>query len=489
MNRPKNCSTVKFYLPLLISMSLIGCANNNALNQDIRDYQIPENWQQNQLSTEMSLEIENNWLNQFNNSVLHELIQEALKANQSLRQEAYKVDIAHQQLLQSGAVNWPDLDFSLTTARNKSASPDMISNRNSLKLESTYELDIWGKLSDKQKNTQLAYLAAKAQYQQSKQNLVATIVKSWFNLVTAQNLAELFQQRVHNAKQSLDIIESGYQTGVNKALDVYLSRNELNSETSNLAQQQASVLVSARQLEQLLGRYPSGNIVKSIADKQIPLLTNNIPLGLPSDMLSRKPELQAAWYQVLAQNAMLAFTHKQRFPSIRLTASISNSSDELSDLLSTSSIAWSLLGGLTAPLFNAENLKANEEIARLRLKQQEQIYLDTLYNSFAEVENAITNEKSLQTRYTATLAAQENAISAETIAFEQYQRGLVSYTTVLDAQDRAFNAQSSLMQIKNQLLNNRANLHIALGGNFDQTPSTKNVNSNNNNQQDDSSNE
>ena len=190
---------------------------------------------------------------------------------------------------------------------------------------------------------------------------------------------------------------------------------------------------------------------------------------MPLDIISRKPELLASWYQVLAQDAGLAFAHKQRFPSINLRASISDSADELTDLLSGSSLAWSLLGGMTAPLFRAGELKANEEIARLQLKQQEQNYLDTLYNAFSTVENAITTENSLQQRYHATLAAQQNAKAAETLAFEQYQLGLITYTTVLEAQGRSFSALSTLIQIKNQQLANRINLHLALGGDFADT--------------------
>ncbi len=452
---------------------MYGCINTQQVNKEIQHFQIPENWQHTQ---QLSV-IENNWLAQFQQPFLETFINQALNSNQALLQAAYSVDIAKQQVIQSGASLWPDLDLSLNTSRSKTAATQVVSNQHSLKLESSYEIDIWGKLSDNQKNAHLNYLATKAQHQQQKQEIVGQVISNGFNLIMANQLTHLFQQRVKNAQQSLDIIESGYQQGVNTALDVYLSRNELNTETANLASQQTNLLQSARVLEQLLGRYPSGQIVTEINQQSLPLLTNDIPLGLPSEIVSRKPELQSAWYQVLAQDAALAFAHKQRFPSIKLTASVSNTSDELSDLLTTSSIAWSLLGGITAPLFNAGNLKASEEIARLRLKQQEQAYLNTLYGAFAEVENAISNEKNLLQRYHATLDAEENALAAENLSFEQYQKGLVTYTTVLDAQSRAFNAQSSLIQIKNQLLNNRVNLHLALGGDFSQ---------NNNNQQDDS---
>ena len=125
---------------------------------------------------------------------------------------------------------------------------------------------------------------------------------------------------------------------------------------------------------------------------------------------------------------------------------------------------------MSAPIFNAGRLKANEEKARIELKQGEQLYLDTLYNAFSDVENAITTEKNLKNSYYTMLAAQENAKIASTLSFEQYQSGLVTYTTVLDAQNRSFEAQSTLIKIKNQLIANRINLHLSLGGDFT-TPS------------------
>jgi outer membrane protein TolC len=115
---------------------------------------------------------------------------------------------------------------------------------------------------------------------------------------------------------------------------------------------------------------------------------------------------------------------------------------------------------------SSKKVKANEEVARLNAQKQEQAYLDTLYDAFSDVENAITQQQSLQASYKSTLEAQENALAAEQLSFEQYQSGLVTYTTVLDAQSRSFDAQSSLIETKNQLIANRINLYVALGGDF-----------------------
>ena len=176
----------------------------------------------------------------------------------------------------------------------------------------------------------------------------------------------------------------------------------------------------------------------------------------------------ASWYQLLSTDANLAYAHKQRFPSLNLSATLGDSADRVSDLFSPSNLAWSLVGSISSPLFDAGRLSADEEAARLAVLRQEQVYLASLYDAFNEVETAISQEQSLQQRYQATLKAQENAIAAEQLSFEQYQSGLVTYTTVLDAQDRSFDAQSSVIEIKNQLIINRINLHIALGGDFSQ---------------------
>jgi NodT family efflux transporter outer membrane factor (OMF) lipoprotein len=423
---------------------------------------VPESWQHDQ----SNLPVVDNWIAQFNQPLLDELMDEAFATNFNLRQQAYNLQIMRQRLGQADAALWPELNLKLTSGRSESAASVSAENSSSFGLTLGYEVDVWGKLSASQKQAQLSLRAAEADYQQSRQNMAASLVNGWFDLVTAKKLLELVQQRVNNAKQNLDIIEAGYQQGLNSALDVYLSRNELNTEISNLAKQTNSQVQSARNMEKLIGRYPSGQLINLASKFDLPLLTTEMPLGLPSELIRRKPSLVASWYQVLAQDAGLAFAHKQRFPSINLIASVSDSQNELTDLLSGSPLSWSLLGSLTAPLFQAGKLKANEEIERLQLKQQEQIYLESLYNAFAAAENAISTEQSLKQQYKATLSAQENATAAENLAFEQYKLGLVSYTTVLDAQARSFNAQSALIQIKQQLLVNRVDMHIALGGRF-----------------------
>lgn len=441
------------------AMLLAGCSTQSSIDNATITPDLPSNWQQAQLGEDVNV----HRLSQTSNPQLAALVYKALSNNRSLKQQAYGLAIQEQQVDISKADLWPEIDFSLNSSRQASGDPTSYSNNNSLAVDVSYEIDIWGKLSDATKQDHLTYLASKANYLNAKNQLISDVLNSYFELVSAQQLHALFKQRVDLSKENLDIISSGYKQGLNEALDVYLARNDLNAELSSLANQQARVQQASAAIEQLVGDYPAGTLV---AANDIPILLDNLDIGVPSTLIKKRPSLQASWYELLAQDAALAFAHKQRFPSIRLSGSYGTQANELDDLLSGSSIAWSLLGGISAPLFNAGQLKAVEEQQALRLKQNEQAYLDSMFQAFAEIEQGITQEKSIKTQYNSTLAAKENAMIAQTLAFEQYQNGLVSYTTVLDAQERAFNAQSNVISLKNQLITNRINLYVALGGDF-----------------------
>ncbi|WP_441002558.1 TolC family protein [Pseudocolwellia agarivorans] len=453
-----NC-TFRHGFIIFSSLFLFSCGNLSEIDKKIVDVTPPTNWQQ----ASSALKVEDNWLAQFNNSQLNMLVEQALQANHQLKIQAYQVDISKQNVIVSGSQLWPELDLSVQSSRIKSTRPTTYSSDNELSLDLSYEVDIWGKLSAAEREDQYNYLAQKALFEQAKQQLVVDVVTSWLAVIEANKLLDLYQKQAANSRENLMIIEAGYQAGLNEALDVYLIRNELNTALSQVALQEVEKVKQVRVLERLMGKYPTGTLD---VNAQLPEIKDDIPLGLPSELISRKPHLKSSWYQLLAKDAGLAYAHKQRFPGINLSASLSDSADDIGDLLSSSSLAWSLIGSISAPIFNAGRLEANEEIVRAELRQSEQTYLDALYGAFSDVENALSVEKSLRQRYETTLAAQENAMLAATLSFEQYQSGLVTYTTVLEAQARSFDAQANLINIQNQLIVNRINLHLSLGGDF-----------------------
>ncbi len=437
---------------------LSACSSSSYLDEPLVTPQLPASWH----TDAESLKDNQSWVTPIATDQLLEFISIGLNTNQELMQLALEVEVKKQQLNVSDSSFWPELDLSANSGR--SGDSDDSTSFNNLSLDLSYELDIWGKLSDNARASKLNLLTAEANYQQARDALVADVVIAYYKVVTSAELVKLFERRTENAKLNFEIIESGYLQGLNESLDVYLTQNEYHSEKSNLLSQRSQHNQDIRTLERLLGGYPAG---KLLIDEKLPLLPQGIKIGVPSELVKRKPELQAAWYQLLSQDALVAYTQKQRYPALRLGADIGTSSSDIANLLSGDYSSWSVFGGITAPIFNAGRLASQTEQQKLKLKQQEQQYLSTLFNAFEVVENNLDLDASLQQQYRSTLKAQENALQAETLSFEQYQSGLVSYTTVLDAQNRAFVAQSSVISLKNQIIANRIGLHLALGGDLD----------------------
>jgi NodT family efflux transporter outer membrane factor (OMF) lipoprotein len=447
---------------LVLSFALSACSIT-AISPGISEQGLPPTW-----NTDISSEqVSDAWLSEFNDDELRVQVSRAIENNYQLAEQAARVDEARQQVTVSGADRFPELSLAFDASRRRSVffnglTPVLGNYEFGANLN--WEIDIWGKLSDAQKQASLNLLSAQASFTAAQYQLVANVSRAWFNVISASQLLNLFRERLSNLEVDRDIIERGFRQGLNNALDVYLTRATVDQERARVARQEQQLQENRVALQLLLADYPDGQFE---INKTLPVIETGIPAGLPSELVERRPDLQQAWMNLLATDAGLAVAHKQRFPRLSLTASVSEASPVIVDLLSGGPLAWSLLGNLTQPLFNAGRLRALEGQARARVVQAEHQYLNQLYVAFAEVENAISRDVSLQAQYQATLEAEENAVAALTLSFEQYQRGIVTYTTVLEAQRRAFDTQSTVIDLRNQLLQNRISLYLALGGDFD----------------------
>ena len=446
---------------LLLAL-LTGCSTS-AITPGVREDHAPANW-----TSEIRQDpVSEAWLEDFNNEKLERMVSAAMQSNFQLAQQQQRIEQARQSVIVSGASRYPEFTLTASGSRQRQVFAErLIGPNNNFQIsgELSFEIDLWGRLADTQKQASLTLAAEEAGYRQARNSLAAEVSRAWFNVISAEQLLKLFRERLANLDVDMDIIERAYRQGLNTALDVYLTRSTVEQERSRIAQQEQRLRENRTALQVLMAVYPDGNVE---SDEGLPLLEDQIPAGLPSELLSRRPDLQQAWWSLLAADVGLAIAHKQRFPRISLAASASDASNELGQLLDGSAPAWSLLGNLAQPLFNAGRLKAEEERARSQVVQAEKRYLELLYQAFAEVENTISRQAALQDQYDATLEADRHSSAAFELAFEQYQRGLVSYTTVLESQRRAFDAQSAVIDLRNQLLQNRINLYLALGGNFE----------------------
>jgi len=445
----------------LCTLLLEGCASS-AITDQAHSPSYPENWVRGGTEGDVSL----NWLDSLNQPQLPALVAEAIANNYTLKQEKARLFQAEQAVVISKADRFPTVDVSLDGARRGSETTEgarLVNQDYNASLAGSWNIDLWGRLSKAQQAAQLTLAAQRARLESSQRTLAATTSRAVFTALEARQLMEVARSRLDNTINSRGIVERGYRQGLNDALDLYLAKNQVEREQAGYAQQQQAYIEAIADLQLDLARYPDGNMQ---LNGELPVIVDPLPAGLPSELLTRRADLQEAWLNLLAADAELAVAHKARFPNLSLVGSTGVTSGKFIDLIEAGSSVWSLSAGLTQPLFNAGKLKAQEEQVRAQVQQLEQQYLDLVFRAFADVENAISRASSLQSRYTAFLGAQVNSQAALELALEQYQRGLVSYTTVLESQRQAFDAEATVVQLRNQLLQNRISLYLALGGEF-----------------------
>ena len=464
----------------LLALLAGGCANL-AERPEERGPHLPDAWQQ----AAAPGVFDGLGIADFNMPLLEVWVAEALADNWELAQQRARVESARQAVIRNRAQRLPWLSLGLGAERARPNAGAAIGERYDASLALGVEVDLWGRLSAAQREAGLRLRAEEARYAQLRRQVAADVATSAFEALAAQRLLALFKQRLASLQASLEVIESRYRRGLNEALDVYLAQTTVEQERANIANQGQLAAEAAARLQLLLANYPDGKLAldapgtlaRETAENQdgkletaatLPEVKAPIPAGLPAELLTRRADLQLAWLQLLAADAALAAAHRSRFPSLNLAASLRDASTRLDDILAQGEVAWTLGGSLVQPLFQGGRLRALEAEAQQRVLELEQSYLLAVFRALAEVENELSRQGALQERHSAFQQAQVNAEAALDIAYDQYLRGLVDYTTVLAAQRRAFDAQTSVIQLRARLLQSRVALQLALGGNLAQ---------------------
>ena len=337
-------------------------------------------------------------------------------------------------------------------------------------MAASWELDLWGRLKNLDKASRENLIQAQADYNAAKLSLVANTAKSWFNLITAQQLLNLAEKTRDSYMANARIIERNYKAGDQTAspLAVQFARNNIASAERNLINQK----LSKKKLQErsignllLIKAYPEG-LIRS--GNQLPTLKSNVPSGIPSELLLRRPDLVASAAGVRASAQRAEASLKDLLPSFSLTGRGSNSSRKLNQyILDPETIVWSTATSLAQSLFRSGAQRAS---ARIALQQNERAlrqFSSEVLRAYREVESALATEKSLaeQNKYLSTELKQ--AELAERQAMRDYSEGLIQIISVLEAERRAVASRRAMIFLKNQRIQNRIDLHLALGGDFD----------------------
>ncbi len=414
------------------------------------------------------------WWIDFNEPALNDLVREALQYNYSIKGAAARVDAALAVARSAGADLVPGANANFSASRRKQnligipipGAGKVISTRSTsfgLSLDILWEVDLWGRIRSG-KSAALADLQASwADLAAIRLSIAAQTVKAWFAVTESRLQVELAEQTVENYRLSADQVRKRYERGTRSSLDLRLALSTLYSAEALLEQRKELLDRTTRQMEILLGRYPAGGLT---ADKNLPTLKREVPPGLPSELLIRRPDLLAAERRFAAAEKRVSEARRAFFPRITLTASGGALSQELKDLADGDFSVWSIAAGLTQPIFQGGRLRANLALSEARADQALVDYTVALLTAFGEAESALFTEASLARRETSMVNAVEQSEAARRLAERQYNEGLVDYIVVLETQRQALTSQSELLSVRRQRLDARANLYLALGGGF-----------------------
>ena len=410
-----------------------------------------------------SADVSSGWLASFNDKKLESIVNEALSNNRRLSAAAANVDVAAGIAKQAGARLAPAVNVG--GSGQNTARGDASSNLAGVSLNIQWEIDLWGKLGSAANAAELSFQATESDFEFARQSLVAQTAKAWF-LATEANLQKtMAEEAVDIYQQVVNVVKTRVELGSSQQQDLYLAKADLASAQERLRQAQGAFEQSVRSIEVILGRYPKAEL--KVPSEFVPV-PPNVAAGIPSHLLERRPDVIAAERQVAAAFNRIESAKAAKLPSISLTASTGRSSNALIDLLGIGKGFFSLGANFLAPIDLGGSLQAEVEIETAKQKAALANYGDIALNSFNEVEAALTNEVLLQDREGLLSASVENNNKALGIARTQYEFGQVNLLNVLQMQARTLNAKISLIRIKNARLAQRVDLHLALGGTFDE---------------------
>ncbi len=413
------------------------------------------------------------WSSLYHDPVLADLIATALANHLDLRIAAARVEEARAGHAAQRSFLLPSLDASGGWTRagvgDIPPAPGATAGQFDVFGLLSYEVDVWGRLRRLTEAARARLLATEAARQTVRIGLVASVATTYFNLRALDRQLEIARETHASRTGILELTrfkfneEAGLGFGIVSELDVRQAETQVHTARAAIASLERAIAVTENSLRFLLGRNP-GDIPRgdTLAAQWQP---GEIPAGLPSDLLLRRPDIRAAEQELVAAHANVGAARAAYFPTVSLTAALGVQSVELDDLFSGGAArAWKFTPQVAGPIFQAGRIRAGVRVAEARRQAALAGYQQSIQNAFREVEDALVSIAKLREQ----LDAEEANVTAEQRRLElsqlRYREGVASYTDLLDAQRFLFSAQLNAVQTRNNLLAAMAQLHRALGG-------------------------
>ncbi|WP_437440699.1 efflux transporter outer membrane subunit [Raoultella terrigena] len=445
---------------LALGVTLAGCRSAD-VPPAAPSLQIPAAWR---ADIGPASPLEGWWWRNFHDSQLNQYVEQALRYNSDVLIAREQVNEYQARAYAADSSLFPSLDASLTgsRARAQSAATGLPVHSTVYKggLTASYDVDIWGANRSAADAAEATLAAQKAAAAAADLTVATSVAAGYLTLLSLDEQLRVTRQTLKSREDAYNMAKRQFETGYTSRLELMQADSELRSTRAQIPPLEHQIAQQENALSVLIGSNP-----QAISRQDFAHLTPlALPSQLPSSLLNRRPDIVQAQRQLLAADATLASSQAQLLPSINLTATGSMQDRTLPDLLDNPLRLWSLGGSILAPLLNRQALNAQVDVSMAQRNQALYGYEKTVRGAFREVNDSL----DAITRYGEQLTElqDQEAVALETlrIAGNRYRNGYSSYLDVLDAQRTLFSTQTSVVQVKNNLLLAQVDLYRALGG-------------------------
>jgi NodT family efflux transporter outer membrane factor (OMF) lipoprotein len=407
------------------------------------------------------------WWRELNDPVLEALVADALAANLDLATARAQLREARARRALAGAQLGPSVDVSASASRSQSSEETGGGNSRELYsagFDAGWEADVFGGLRRGVEAAEADVEASVESLRDTQVSLVAEVVLNYVDLRTAERRLAVTEANIAALEEIRQLAQWRLQAGLVSQLDVAQARTEVESAGAGLPALRSAMVEARNRLAVLLGSAPGALMNRLAATGVIPLAERSAALGIPADMLRRRPDVRAAERRLAAQTARLGEAQSERYPRFNLSGSIGLEAFALSALGNSGASVYSLLASITAPIFDSGRIKANIATQDALLEQALLGYKSAVLTALEDVENALAALADADERRQRLEQAAESARETLQLAEQRYAGGLTDFLTVLDSRRTLLNLENDLASSSGQLSGAQIQLYKALGG-------------------------
>lgn len=454
------------WLLLIIPLAL----NAQQRAEKLLNVPLPEHWQEEDAMFQQQLPVDDHWWTVFQDATLDSLIHVAVRQNPSVLTALNRIDMAKANLRIARGGYYPALSLDAgwnrqqTSGNTGTGQPQSRVGYYDATVNMNWQVDVFGSIRQRVKAQKENFAASREEYNATMVSLCAEVASAYFNLRETQQELSVLQRNALSQKAVVDITEVRYNTGLASKLDVAQAKSVYYSTLASIPATESGIIQYMNALAVLLGLYPQDVTAALETGKPLPDYIEPVGVGLPGQLLLRRPDVRVAERQVNAQAALLGASKTDWLPSFFLNGFFGYASHDMKDFTRRSSMTWSIAPSMSWTIFNGGQRANNVRLQRAQLDETINQFNTTVLTAVQEVDNAMSSYKNSIKQIVACREMLNQGKEAFKLSLDLYKQGLSPFQNVLDAQRSLLSYENSLVQAQGYSLLCLIQMYQALGG-------------------------